>query len=76
MLRAIVVIAVAAVFVAEGAHGGQNLWRFGLVEIAHGFLHACAALRGRMRHGGNLVWDGILRVTGMEPEEGEASEQE
>ncbi|WP_454869565.1 hypothetical protein [Pseudomonas putida] len=26
---------------------------------------ACADVRGRMRHGGNLVWDGVLRVTGM-----------
>jgi hypothetical protein len=33
----------------------------------HGFLHACAALRGRMRHGGNLIGDGVLRVTGMGP---------
>ena len=40
------------------------------VVVAHGFLHACAALRGRMRHGGNLVWDGVLRVTGMGPDQG------
>jgi len=23
-----------------------------------------------MRHGGNLVWDGVLRVTGMGPDQG------
>ncbi|WP_131812231.1 hypothetical protein [Pseudomonas putida] len=34
------------------------------------FSWACAALRGRMRHGGNLVWDGVLRVTGMGPDHG------
>lgn len=26
-----------------------------VVELRHGFLHACAALRGRMRHGGYLM---------------------
>ncbi|WP_137138180.1 hypothetical protein [Pseudomonas asiatica] len=35
-----------------------------------------AALRGRMRHGGNLVLDGVLRVTGMGPgKEREMSEE-
>ena len=24
-----------------------------------------------MRHGGNLDWDGVLRVTGMRPDQGE-----
>ncbi|MNJ65327.1 hypothetical protein D3C77_613360 [compost metagenome] len=27
--------------------------------VFHCFLHACAALRGRMRHGGNFGWDGV-----------------
>lgn len=40
------------------------------VGLGYGLLHACAPLRGRMRHGGNLVWDGVLRVTGMGPDRG------
>ena len=62
---------------AIGDHAASDLcWHavvlanVGTVEVAHGFLHACAALRGRMRHGGNLVWDGVLRVTGMGPGQG------
>jgi hypothetical protein len=40
------------------------------VVAARGFLHACAVLRGRMRHGGNVVWDGVLRGIGMGPGQG------
>lgn len=34
------------------------------VVVAHGFLQTCAALRGRMRHGGYWELDWVLRLSG------------